>query len=234
MEHRAINMPPESADCWFESNTKLFTIGPSSSEIGRPPEREVESGANPGGPPFSNAEGLNRMSYYIVDVEADGPIPGEYSMSAFGCWKVTPALDTFYVEPMIIPISEKFIPEAAEIYPIQRSVLIKAGVDAEIVMKDFAQWIKDTSKGRPVFISDNNGFDWQFINWYFHKFTGSNPFGFSSRRLGDIWSGMNKNMFASYKHLRKTKHTHYPLDDAKGNAECLLEFQRQGLKIDLE
>ena len=27
-----------------------------------------------------------------------------------------------------------------------------------------------------MFISDNNGFDWQFINWYFHHFTGSNPF----------------------------------------------------------
>lgn len=27
---------------------------------------------------------------------------------------------------------------------------------------------------RAVAISDNNGFDWQFMNWYFHHFLGRN------------------------------------------------------------
>jgi hypothetical protein len=42
-----------------------------------------------------------------------------------------------------------------------------------------------------VFVSDNNGFDWQFINWYFWHFTGANPFGHSSTNLGSCtreWS----------------------------------------------
>jgi hypothetical protein len=33
------------------------------------------------------------------------------------------------------------------------------------------------------------------------------------------------------KRLRKTKHTHHPVDDAKGNAEALLKMMKQGLKI---
>jgi len=30
---------------------------------------------------------------------------------------------------------------------------------------------------RLLFISDNDGFDWQFVNWYFWHFLGQNPFG---------------------------------------------------------
>jgi hypothetical protein len=37
------------------------------------------------------------------------------------------------------------------------------------VMREFGQWIEANTTGRPVFVSDNNGFDWQFINWYFQR-----------------------------------------------------------------
>ena len=37
------------------------------------------------------------MTYVMVDIEADGPIPREYSMICFGAVIVRPALDlTFY------------------------------------------------------------------------------------------------------------------------------------------
>jgi hypothetical protein len=41
-------------------------------------------------------------------------------------------------------------------------------------------------------------------------------------------------MFQSFKHLRRTAHTHNPIDDAKGNAESLLALKDMGLKINLE
>jgi hypothetical protein len=51
------------------------------------------------------------MSYIMVDVEADGPIPGDYSMISFGAVLVNESLDqTFYGQ--LRPVSEKFIPEA--------------------------------------------------------------------------------------------------------------------------
>jgi hypothetical protein len=95
-------------------------------------------------------------------------------------------------------------------------------------MQAFGKWLRENSQGRPIFVSDNVAYDWQFINYYFHKFCGENPFGFSGRRIGDIYCGMKGDLFAQWKHLRKTKHTHHPVDDAKGNAEALLSF---GIKI---
>jgi len=80
-----------------------------------------------------------------------------------------------------------------------------------------------------MFISDSNGFDWQFINSYFPHFTGSNPFGFSSTNLGSLYKGIVRDTTRNFKHLRKTRDTHNPVDDARGNAEALLalrdEFQ---------
>ena len=93
---------------------------------------------------------------------------------------------------------------------------------------------KSTDDIITYFISDNNGYDWQFINWYFHHFTGANPFGFSSANLGSLYKGLVGNMRDNFKHLRKTKHTHHPVDDAKGNAEALLTMHKDmGLDISL-
>ena len=61
-----------------------------------------------------------------------------------------------------------------------------------------------------------------------------NPFGFSGRRIGDLYCGFVNDTWAKWKHLRKTRHSHNPVDDAKGNAEALLEMQHQGLKVKFE
>ena len=100
-------------------------------------------------------------------------------------------------------------------------------------MEDFARWVKVHSKGRAMFISDNSGFDWQFMSWYLWHFTGDNPFGHTSTNLGSLYKGMVKDTFQNFKHLRRTEHTHNPLDDAMGNAEALLEMKKLGLKIAL-
>ena len=73
-----------------------------------------------------------------------------------------------------------------------------------------------------------------FICWYFHHFTEANPFGFSSQNLGSLYKGIEKDTFKTFKHLRKTKHSHHPAEDAKGNAEALLYMKNEmGLKIKL-
>ena len=106
--------------------------------------------------------------------------------------------------------------------------------DPAQVMQRFADWLSAECKDRRVFISDNNGFDWQFINWYFHHFLGHNPFGFSSQNLGSLYKGLVKDTFKTFKHLRRTAHTHHPVDDARGNAEALLAMRDLGLKIKLD
>ena len=101
-------------------------------------------------------------------------------------------------------------------------------------MVRFRHWLSGVSDGQPRFISDNNGFDWQFVNWYFHHFLDTNPFGFSSTNLGSLYKGVVRDTYKNFKHLRKTRHTHHPVDDAKGNAEALLAIRDQfDLKIRL-
>lgn len=182
--------------------------------------------------PSENVSTINflKMSYFMVDVESDGPIPGDYSMISFGAVLVSDALDqTFYGQ--LRPIAEKYIPEALAVSGHTREETLEFD-DPLKVMTAFADWIKTQSNDRPVFMSDNNGFDWMFICWYFHHFTGSNPFGHSSQNLGSLYKGMVKDTFQNFKHLRKTRHSHHPVDDARGNAEALLALKKEhGLKI---
>src|SRR6266481_759593 len=169
------------------------------------------------------------MSYVMVDVESDGPIPGEYSMICFGAIIVEPRLErSFYGQ--LRPISEKWIPEALGVSGFSREQTV-AFDHPKAVMTAFEEWVKDHAGKRPLFVSDNNGFDWQFVNWYFHHFLARNPFGHSSTNLGSLYKGLVKDTFQNFKHLRRTQHTHHPVDDARGNAEALLAMKAMGLKI---
>jgi hypothetical protein len=172
------------------------------------------------------------MSYVMVDVEADGPIPGDYSMVCFGAVVVEPSLSrTFYGK--LHPISERWIPEALAVSGFSRAETLTFD-DPQEVMASFDRWIQKNSTGKPMFISDNSGFDWQYINWYFHHFLGANPLGHSSTNLGSFYKGVVRNVFQNFKHLRITKHTHDPVDDAMGNAEAFIEIiRRYDVKIRL-
>lgn len=169
------------------------------------------------------------MSYIVVDVEADGEIPGKYSMVCFGAVIVEPRLSkTFYGKTK--PISDNWKPEALDVSGFSRSEHLLFD-NPQDVMLQFYDWIIENSVGKPTFISDNPAFDWQWINYYFHDQVGKNPFGFSARRIGDLYCGMK--MDASLNHewkklLRKTSHDHNPVNDAKGNAEALLAMQKMG------
>ena len=136
------------------------------------------------------------MSYVMMDIEADGPIPGDYSMICFGAVIVEPPLSqTFYGQ--LRPISEQWQPEALAVSGFTREQTL-AFPEPEGVMRQFAAWLQEHSKGRPMFISDNNGFDWQFINWYFHHFTGTIPFGFSSANLGSLYNGVVRDVIRNF------------------------------------
>jgi hypothetical protein len=172
------------------------------------------------------------MSYFMVDVEADGPCPGRYSMISFGAVIVKPGLDVTF-HGRLRPVSEHFIPASLAVSGASREETLTYP-EPRVVMGEFARWIAAHTVGRPQFVSDNNGFDWQFINWYFHEHLGENPFGHSSTNLGSLYKGLVKDTSKNFKHLRRSPHTHHPVDDARGNAEALLHLHDAlGLKIDL-
>lgn len=169
------------------------------------------------------------MSLIVVDVESDGPAPGLYSMVCFGAVEVNNLSNTFYGETA--PISDTWQPEALAISGITRDRHLQFA-DSKLTMNRFDRWLAQFQK--PTFITDNLAYDWQFINYYFALHFMDNPFGWSGRRIGDLWTGFQSakgKPKSGWKHLRDTKHTHDPEDDALGNAEALLKMREMGINI---
>src|SRR5213594_3861850 len=162
--------------------------------------------------------------YISVDIEASGPIPGEYSMLSIGACEIDNVKNNFYAE--LQPISENYVKEAIDVCGLSMEKLRKTGMSPNEVMRRFAEWTKQTSKERkPVFVGYNAGFDWSFVNYYFIRFAGENPFGVSALDIKSVWLGMTGSSWSgtSKTHVKRNlgievEHTHNALDDAKEQA----------------
>ncbi len=159
----------------------------------------------------------------VVDVESDGPCPGMHSMICFGAVIVEPGCQrSFYAQ--LKPISDIYIPEALAISGFSREDTMKFPEPRD-AMQNFEAWLaKEIPGKRPILWSDNNGYDAAFINYYFWQQLNRNPFGWSSANIGSFYKGIKKDLYSKFTHLRDTKHTHDPVDDARGNAEALMKM----------
>jgi hypothetical protein len=127
--------------------------------------------------------------YVSADIESDGPIPGVHSMLSFGLavagrfdgatfTACDPAGATFYRE--LRPITEEFVPDAVRVTGLDRDHLVVDGADPQAAMADAAAWVRDQAgDARPVLVGYPVVFDWMFLHWYFVRFAGRSPFGFS-------------------------------------------------------
>jgi ribonuclease T len=170
--------------------------------------------------------------FVSVDIEADGPIPGDHSMLSLGAAVVGRVDLTFYRE--IKPISGRFDPEALAVSGLDRDKLAAEGAEPEAAMQDFAAFLAGAQpSGRPVFVGFNATFDWMFVNWYFIHFIGRNPFGISgldikSYYMGAFgkrrWGDTTKRRFDK-RFLGDTPHTHNALDDAREQGEIFAKLR---------
>ena len=163
--------------------------------------------------------------YISVDVEASGPIPGEYSMLSIGAYAIGDSVKTFYAE--LKPISDKFIPEALAVSKLNLAHLKHHGDTPTDAMTKFADWIdKVASKHVPVFVGFNACFDWAFVNWYFHRFLNKNPFGVGGIDVKAFYMGLAGVSWDQTRSSRlpdifksTSKQTHNALDDARAQGE---------------
>jgi inhibitor of KinA sporulation pathway (predicted exonuclease) len=91
-------------------------------------------------------------------------------------------------------------------------------------MVAFAAWVQSVAgTATPVFVGFNAGFDWAFVNWYFHHFMGDNPFGISALDIksyfmglaGVAWSDTRSSKLPKrYQEANTGGHSHNALDDA--------------------
>lgn len=176
---------------------------------------------------------LRRMNtsqrYFALDIEADGPCAGLYSMVSFAVVPMDEPEAAFY--STLAPLSDQWDARALAVSGFTREQCL-AFEPAETVMRRFRRWAEDTvgpaqnlgtatSLGRAVLVSDNPGFDAGFLTYYCVRFGFDNPFGHSCRRLGDLCAGMQHRLNGTrdWKRWTRTAHTHCALDDAKAVAE---------------
>jgi hypothetical protein len=169
--------------------------------------------------------------YVAVDVEADGPIPGPYSMISLGMAVAGRPGLAFYTE--LRPISDDFVPEALAVSGLDRDRLLREAPAAQEAMEAAARWVNELRRiGRPVFLAAPAVWDGMFVHWYFVRFTGTSPFGVtgSGIDLRSYWMGRNR---SSWFGTRKSEikrvlgltglpHTHHAGEDA---AELAQVFQ---------
>ena len=161
-----------------------------------------------------------------VDIETSGPIPSEYSMLSIGACLVDDETASFEVK--IKPINSNFDSKALAVSGLSMEALAAHGEDPAAAMLQFSEWVSAvTPQGAaPVFVGFNAAFDWSFINYYFHRFTGTNPFGFTALDIkayymgaaGCSWEDTKSSRMSKRLHARQMG-DHDALHDAKYQAE---------------
>lgn len=138
---------------------------------------------------LSNVLSLELPAWICVDVETSGPNPSQYSLLSIGACTFTQPRHTFYVE--LRPQSEAAVPEAMEINQLSISELMEHGLAPAEAMQRFEEWVLQVVPAgrKPVFVAFNAPFDWMFINDYFLRFLGRNPFGHSALDIKAYYMG---------------------------------------------
>ena len=173
---------------------------------------------------------------FIVDVEATDKTPMSGLMTEFAVVHVvtgasfyghvyrahphpdTPALPVVELDAAGRPIVDAYwITDGQDIADATHAR------EASGVARALHRWLDGFGLARRTLVSDNNGFDAMWLNCFTDEQLRRVLFGHSSRRIGDFYAGSRGkwNDQSSWKGMRRTRHTHHPLDDAHGNAEAL-------------
>lgn len=131
-----------------------------------------------------------REIFVSVDVETAGPIPGEFSLLSIGACVVFEPAKTFACE--LKPINQHNADrKVLEVICLSLDQLARTGLDPSEAMRSFSDWLATVTgdDGSLVFVGFNAPFDWSFVNYYFHRFSGGNPFGFTALDIKALYMG---------------------------------------------
>jgi ribonuclease T len=174
-----------------------------------------------------------KQEYISVDVETSGPNPSNYALLSIGACTISEPRKEFYIE--LKPDKDGSVQEAMAISKLTLDDLQKNGTPAKDAMQKFSHWLGNVipERSQPVFTAFNAPFDWMFVNDYFHRYLGHNPFGHKALDIKALYMGLRKTKWleTSYNIVNKdtgitVKLSHHALEDAIQQAkifEILLE-----------
>ncbi len=182
---------------------------------------------------------IQQEVFISVDVETAGPCPSRYPMLSIGACLALDPRHSFYVE--LKPVGYEATPEAMAVHGLSLAHLEQHGLPPVEALERFAAWVADQTPAgsRPVFVAFNAPFDWMFVNDYFLRFLGRNPFGHTALDMKALYMGLTgvpwhetsmHYVVARYGHSRPL--THHALSDAQDQAllfrAMLAEAQAHG------
>lgn len=174
---------------------------------------------------------MSELQRYIsVDIETSGPNPHDYSVLSIGACTLPKPRKTFYIE--LIPTSDQATVEAMAVNRLSLQKLAHQGLAPEKGMRQFENWLAQVVlEQSPIFLAFNAPFDWMFVNDYFHRFRGHNPFGHTAIDIksfymaiaGVTWSQTSMDYIAR-RYLGDRHLSHHALQDAIDQADIFLKM----------
>lgn len=170
-----------------------------------------------------------------VDAETAGPNPADYGLLTIGACTLSKPRQTFYVE--LKPVSLNAEPGAMAVHHLDLKRLEKDGLAPADALTNFSDWLRATISDErgPLFLGFNSPFDWMFLNDYFHRYLGFNPFGHSSLDIKSFVMGFKRVPWAetSMRWLTDKPLRHNALEDAVDQAELFINLlESEGYQLD--
>lgn len=133
----------------------------------------------------------DRKSYISVDIETAGAVPGLYAMLSIGACTLGEPRQTFYAE--LRPDKSLADPQAMNVHGLDLENLERTGLPPRDALVKFANWLTAIipAGSRPLFVAFNAPFDWSFVNEYFIRYLGHNPFGHSAIDIKAVYLGLS-------------------------------------------
>jgi DNA polymerase III alpha subunit (gram-positive type) len=128
-----------------------------------------------------------RATYFCVDIECNGPVPGLYDMVSVGVSVVAPDEEGFlqlgaslYLE--LAPVAPRFDARAAAVHGLDQEQLRRDGLSRAAFCAQVSAWVTANlvPGTQPCFVGHNAPFDWSFIAYTFAEQEVPNPFGYKA------------------------------------------------------
>lgn len=194
---------------------------------------------------------MNADTYLLIDVEADGPVPGRHSMLSF-------AAVAFNLDRTILGKFERnltTLPGATEYPPTMKwwqgfpeawAACRENLVTPEQAMPEFLDWVKGLPNLPAIFVANPISYDWVYMFHYLHAYTDyvhsindKSPLylcaldmrSYASAVLGKSFRYCGKPSYPKNWKEHGLPHTHKAIDDAIEHAMTFCAMQESASEL---